>query len=70
MKKQKKPKAPTYCVPIRCVETGERWKTKTEAAQAIGVSLNVISDRIRFREPINGKHYEHVNPINYKAYGN
>lgn len=62
-------KRPTYTVPVRCIETGERWNTKTDAAKAMGVSLSVLCDRIRFREPIDGKHFEHVNPIKIKTDG-
>ena len=60
-------KRPTYTVPVRCIETGERWNTKTDAAKAMGVSLSVLCDRIRFSEPIDGKHFEHVNPIKIKS---
>ena len=66
---KQKTKAPTYTVPVRCIETGQRWNSKTEAANAMGVSLSVLCDRIRFGEPINGKHFEHVNPIKIKTDG-
>lgn len=50
----------TYCKRCKCRETGKVWATQLSCAQEIGVSASLLYEHIRFNEPVNGLHYEHV----------
>lgn len=53
---ERKRKLPTYCRPVKCIETGKVWLSGKSCAEDIGVTPSYLNDHIRFDETIKGRH--------------
>ena len=51
------------CRPLRCVETGEEYRSMGEAAAANFVSVSRMSSVINTRKRANGRHFVDVEPV-------
>ena len=46
--------------PVRCIETGEEFKSGSDASRYLGLSSGAVGSSIRCKRPIKGLHWEYI----------